>query len=93
MNNAANETAVARRQQRERQMGEEKPETKNAREQDRHSQPRAIEKLVERPAVGSDHALDEIAGVPFHPGAFMAGPALTQNARAHQRREGQRHKT
>ena len=71
--------------QRERQMREEKPKTKNASEQDRHSKPCAIEKLVEHPAVGSNHALDEIAGVPFHPGAFMSGPALTQDARAHQR--------
>src|SRR5439155_12853033 len=73
-------------------MREEKPETKNAREQDRHSKPCAIEKLIEHPAIGSDHALNEVAGVPFHPGAFMAGPALTQDASAHQRRKRQRHK-
>jgi hypothetical protein len=70
---------------------EEKPETKNASEQDRHSKPCAIENLSSIPAIGSDHALDEIAGVPFHPGALMAGPALTQDASAHQRRERQRH--
>ena len=73
-------------------MGEEEPKTQNAGEHDRYGEPRAIEKLVERATVSSDHTLDEIAGVPFHPGALVAGFALAQNARAHQRRERQRYK-
>src|SRR5262249_19239928 len=88
---ATNETAVTPRYQCEGQMREEERETKNAREQDRHSKPCTIEKLIEHPAIGSDHTLDEIAGVPFHPGALMAGPALTEDASAHQRSERQRH--
>src|SRR5215471_21151539 len=73
-------------------MREEKPETKDASEQDRHSKPCAIEEFIEHPAIGSDYTLDKIARVPFHPGPLMASPALTQNASAHQRRERQRHK-
>src|SRR5437588_6751021 len=74
-------------------MGEEEPETQYACHKNWHGQPRAVQKLVEQPAVGSDDALDEIAGVPLHPGAFVASLALAQNARAHQGRERQRHKT
>src|SRR5262249_50878195 len=84
---AANKTAVARGYQSERQVCEEEPETKNASDDDRHSEPCAIEEPVERATVGSDHAFDEIARVPFHPRAFVAGPALTEDARAHQRRK------
>ena len=90
---AANETAVAWGYQSERQVCEEEPETKNASDKDRHSKPRAIEKPVERTAVGSDHAFDESTGVPFHPRAFVTGPALPQNARAHQWRKRQGHET
>ena len=73
-------------------MGKEKPQTKNTDEHNRHSEPRAIEKPVERATVGCDHAFDEIARVPFHPGAFVTGFALAQNARAHQWRQRQRDK-
>ena len=74
-------------------MSEEKPETENANEQDRNCQPGTIEKSVQRTAVGIDHAFDEIARPFFHPRAFMAGPAFAENARAHQRRQGQGNKT
>src|SRR5882757_5864634 len=74
-------------------MGEEEPKANNAGEQDRHGEPRAVQKFVERPAVGSYNALDEITGAPLHPGAFVASLALAQNSRAHQGRERQRHKT
>src|SRR5262249_19825848 len=88
---AANETAITPRYQCEWQMREEEPKTKNARQQDRHGQPRTIEKLIEQPTIGSNHTLDEIAGVPFHPSTLVARPALTKDASAHQRRERQGH--
>ena len=68
-------------------MGEEEPQTKNTGDQDWDSEPRPVEKPVEGATVGSDHALDEMAGTPLHPGAFVAGFALAENTRAHQRRE------
>ena len=74
-------------------MREKEPETEDADDQDRHGQPRPVQKPVERATVRSDHALDEIGRVPFHPGALVPGFALSQNARAHQGRERQRHKT
>src|SRR5439155_3512014 len=86
--NSPYETAVARRQQCERQMGEKKPEPKNASEENRNGQPGAIEKFVQGPAIRCDHALDEIAGPSFHPCALMSGRAFAQNARAHKRSEG-----
>src|SRR5205807_2483570 len=67
--------------------------TEDASEQDRNGQPSAVEKSVKRAAVGADDALDEIAGALFHPRAFMAGSAFTQNPRAHQRRQSQGDKT
>ena len=90
--NATNETAVARRYQRERQIREEKPESKDASGQNRHGEPCAIEKPVERSAVSSDYPLNEIAGVALHPCRFMASFALPEDPRAHQRRERQRYK-
>src|SRR5258708_10943637 len=74
-------------------MGEEEPKAQNAGEHDRHSEPCAIEIPVERATVSSDHTLDEIARLPFHPGALVASLALAQNARAHQGRERQRDKS
>src|SRR5437764_13159950 len=74
-------------------MGEEKPKTKNTDEENRHRQVGAIQKFVESDTVPFDHALDEIAGPSFHSRLFVAGPAFTQNARAHQWRQGQRNKT
>src|SRR5215470_19266660 len=73
-------------------MRKKEPETKNARENDWKSEPCAIEKPVERATVDRDYALDKITGVPFHPGAFVAGFALSQNARTHQWGQRQRHK-
>ena len=74
-------------------MGEKKPETKNASEQDRHREPCAVEKFVEQPTVGSNHALDKIGREPLHPGAFVSCFPLTQDTRAHQRSKRQRYKT
>src|SRR5215510_2065808 len=90
---ATNETAVAGRDQCKRQVREEEPETKYASDQDRHSEPCTVEKFVEDATIGCDYTLDEIAGVPFHPSALVAGPSLTQNPRTHQWRERERHKT
>ena len=74
-------------------MGEKEPETKNASEQDRHREPCAVEKFVEQPTVGSNHALDKIGREPLHPGAFVSCFPLTQDTRAHQRSKRQRYKT
>ena len=68
-------------------MREEKPEPENAPEEDRNGQPGTIEKFVERPAVGRDHALDEIAGPFLHACVFVSGFAFAKNARTHQRSE------
>jgi len=70
-------------------MSKEKPETNDADEQDGHGQIGAVEKSVQRPAVGSDYALDKIARPSFHSSAFMTRLAFAENARAHQRRQGQ----
>src|SRR5262249_27711501 len=82
-----------RRYQCERQMREEEPETKNASDKDRNSEPCAIEKPVEGATVAGDHAFDKIAGISFHPGALVTGFALPKNPRTHQRRERQGRKT
>ena len=82
--NSPDETAVSRRQQSKRQMGEKEPQPKNACEKDRHCQPGAIQKFVQEPAVSCDDTLDEVSGVSLHPCAFMSGSAFTQNARTHQ---------
>src|SRR5213592_1999343 len=74
-------------------MREEEPQTKNADEQDRHREPCTIEEPIQGATVCSDHAFDEVVGVTFHPGAFVSGFALAQDARTHQGRERQRHKT
>src|SRR5215472_1971263 len=74
-------------------MGKEKPESKDAGDQDRDSKPCAVEKPIERPAIRINDTIDEIAGVTFHPGRLMASFAFPQNAGAHQRRERQRYKT
>src|SRR5438045_5473071 len=74
-------------------MAEEKPETNNTDEEDRHRQVGAIKKFVESATVPTDHALDEIPGPSFQSRLFVAGPAFTQNARAHQRRQGQGNQT
>ena len=74
-------------------MSEEEPKAENTNEQNRNRQPGAIEKSIQRPTVGVNHALDKIAGPPFHARASMAGSAFTQNPRAHQRRQSQGDKT
>ena len=70
-------------------MGEEKPKTDDADEQDRHGQISAVEELVERPAVGSDHTLNKVAGPLFHPGPLVTRLAFAEDSRAHQGRESQ----
>ena len=67
-------------------MGEEKPKSEDADENDRDGEPGAIEKPVQGSAVGCDHAFDEIAGPFFHSRAFVSGFAFAQNPCAHQRR-------
>ena len=74
-------------------MGEEKDKADDTTEQDWDSQPSAIEKSIKSAAIGSDDALNEIAGPFFHPRPFMAGPAFAKNARAHQWSQGQGNKT
>src|SRR5205085_7682039 len=90
---AAGKTAVAYRQKRARQMGEEKPETKNTDDENRHRQVGAIKEFVESNTVPFDHTFDEITGPFFHSRLFVPGSAFTQNARAHQWSQGQRDKT
>src|SRR5919108_1572268 len=73
-------------------MSEEEPQTKNTCEQDWQREPCTIEKPVECASIPSDHALDKVARVSFHPRALVAGFALAQNARTHQGGQRQRHK-
>src|SRR5262249_34988111 len=85
--NAAGRATVSHWKQRERQMGEEKPKTKDADEQDRHGQISAIQKLIQCDAVGIDDSLDEITGPLLHSRAPVAGAAFVENSRTHQRRQ------
>ena len=82
MKSAADDAAVAGRQKRERQSRKEKPDAHRAGGEDRHRQPAAIEKPVERSAVEPQDRLEKAAGKTLRPRLACPGPR-SRRMRAH----------
>ena len=74
-------------------MLEEKPDAENAGDEDRRREPAVIEKPIERAAVEARESAGRSARRNAPSRSCDVRAALGQNARAHQRREGERDQT
>src|SRR3954447_6997625 len=87
---ALDESAIARRQKRGRQVREEDPETEHAADQYRCGEPCAIEEPIEPAPIALDHALNPVANPLLDARLFVTRSAFAQHARGHEWRERER---
>src|SRR4029077_2222191 len=90
---SANDATVASRQQGEWQLLEEEPDAKDAGDHHRQGNPAVPEKPIKRTPVSVADGIEDALDDALRPGLAMLWSALDENARTHQRRQGERDQT